>query len=128
MEHYSESRARFVYRRREEGRTTQKLGPYEIESLLSPEEEWRATVYRVRLEASRKTRASWNEIVEEFYFILSGAGTAFLDGEPYEIATGDFLRLPPGTRHSFATGSNGLELLNIHVPSYRPERDTYFDE
>jgi mannose-6-phosphate isomerase-like protein (cupin superfamily) len=104
------------------------LGPYEIESLLSTEEEWRATVYRVRLEPSQKTQPSWHEIAEEFYFILRGTGTAFVDSEPYEIETGDFLRLPPGTRHSFATGADALEFLNIHVPGCRPDRDTYFDE
>ncbi len=119
---------RLVHRRRADASRAQKLGPYQIESLLSPEEEWRATVYRVRLGPGEETRSSWHEIAEEFYFILAGTGTAILDGECFKIAVGDFLRLPPRTRHSFATGAEGLELLNFHVPGCRPDRDTYFEE
>ena len=36
------------------------------------------------------------------------------------------LRLPPGTTHGFVTEDEPLELLDVHTPGCRPDRDTYF--
>ena len=104
----------------------QQLGPYRINTLIKESEEGAGTVYRVHIEPNQTTNTSYHRIAEEYYFILSGNGTAFLDGEPYPLKTGDFLRLPPGTKHSFRSGDNGLEMLDIHTPGCRPNRDTYF--
>ncbi len=65
-------------------------------------------------------------MAEEFYFVLSGHGTAVLDGQERRLETGDFLRLPAGTTHGFITGDAALEMLDVHVPGCRPDRDTYF--
>ena len=34
--------------------------------------------------------------------------------------------LPPGTTHGFVTGDEPLEMLDIHTPGSRPDRDVYF--
>ena len=60
------------------------------------------------------------------YFVLSGRGTALLDGQEHRLETGDFLRLPPGMTHGFITEEEPLEMLDIHVPGCRPDHDTYF--
>ena len=65
-------------------------------------------------------------MAEEYYFVLTGHGTAVLNGQGYPLEAGDFLRLPPGTTHGFITGSEPLEMLNVHTPGCRPDRDTYF--
>lgn len=104
----------------------QKLGPYEIESLIAPAEEGAATAYRVRIAPREKTAVSFHRIAEELYFVIAGRGTAILDGAPREISAGDLLRLPPGTTHGFVTGDEPLEMLNIHTPGCRPDRDVYF--
>ena len=39
---------------------------------------------------------------------------------------GDFLRLPPGTTHGFTAGPDGLDMLDVHTPGCRPDRDVYF--
>jgi mannose-6-phosphate isomerase-like protein (cupin superfamily) len=106
----------------------EQLGPYGIESLIDPREEGRATVYRVSIGPHERTATSFHRVAEEFYYVLAGHGTAILDGREYALAPGDFLRLPPGTRHGFATGEETLQMLDIHVPGCRPDRDTYFSE
>ena len=58
--------------------------------------------------------------------MLSGSGTAVLQGGEHVVRAGDFLRLPPGTTHGFVTADEPLEMLNIHTPGCRPDRDVYF--
>ncbi len=106
----------------------QQFGPYKIEPLLTEAEEGAATVYRVRVEPHQQTTTSYHLVAEEFYFVLTGTGTAVLDGQSRPLRPGDFLRLPPGTRHAFATLDEPLEMLDVHVPGCRPDRDAYFVE
>lgn len=103
-----------------------KLGPYEIESLIAPADEGAGTVYRVRIEPHQTTSVSYHMIAEEFYYVLSGHGTAILNGQAYPLAPGDFLRLPPGTTHGFITREEPLIMLDIHTPGSRPDHDVYF--
>jgi mannose-6-phosphate isomerase-like protein (cupin superfamily) len=105
---------------------TERLGPYRIEALLSEAEEGAGTVYRVRIEPHQRTSVSYHRVAEEYYFVLAGGGVAILDGRAYPLAAGDFLRLPPGTTHGFVTADEGLDLLEIHTPGCRPDRDVYF--
>jgi mannose-6-phosphate isomerase-like protein (cupin superfamily) len=107
---------------------TKRLGGYRLESLLTPEEENRASVYRVLLSPRQRSRESYHRVAEEFYFVISGRGAAVLNGETRPLAPGDFLRLPPGTRHVFVSDEEPLDLLNIHVPGCRPDHDTYFTD
>jgi mannose-6-phosphate isomerase-like protein (cupin superfamily) len=104
----------------------QQLGPYEIESLIAPGDEASGTAYRVRIEPHQRTSVSYHKIAEEFYYVLSGTGTALLDGVPYELGPGDFLRLPPGTTHAFITRDEPLLMLDIHTPGSRPNHDVFF--
>ena len=106
----------------------QRFGPYQIEPLLTEAEEAAATVYRVLVEPNQRTTTSYHAVAEEFYFVLTGSGTAILDGAAQPLGPGDFLRLPPGTKHAFVTLDDPLEMLDIHVPGCRPGRDTYFVE
>lgn len=106
--------------------STQALGPYQITPLISEEQESGGTAYRVQIQPHQKTAVSYHKIAEEFYYVLSGSGTAMLNGRSYELHTGDFLRLPPNTTHSFETREEALTLLNTHFPGSRPNRDVYF--
>ena len=58
--------------------------------------------------------------------MLAGAGRAVLDGREVVLRPGHFLRLPPGVTHAFLTGDEPFDLLDIHTPGCRPDRDTYF--
>lgn len=119
-------RNELIHRRSGDAGRTQRLGPYAIETLIERAEEGRATVYRVAIDPHQQTRTSFHRVAEEFYFVLAGSGTAILDGQAHPLAAGDFLRLPPGMTHAFTTDDAPLEMLNIHAPGCRPDRDTYF--
>lgn len=103
-----------------------KLGPYQIETLIPIAQEGTATAYRVTIEPNQVTNTSYHRIAEELYYVLAGAGVAYLDGMAYHLKSGDFLRLPPGVTHRFKTTDSSLTLLDIQVPGCRPDRDTYF--
>jgi quercetin dioxygenase-like cupin family protein len=102
------------------------LGPYALETLIREPEEIGMTAYRVTVEPHSRTAISYHREAEEIYYVLSGAGEALLDGQPYSLRAGDFLRLPPGTTHGFVTGEDPLQMLDIHSPGSRPDRDVYF--
>ncbi len=104
----------------------QKLGPYQIESLIPLADEGMGTAYRVRIEPHSTTSVSYHKLAEEIYYVLEGSGVAVLNGERHELTTGDFLRLPPGTTHGFVTQDQPLVMLDIHSPGSRPDRDVYF--
>lgn len=103
-----------------------RLGPYALETLIAEADELRLTAYRVTIEPGSTTAVSYHREAEELYYVLSGCGTAILNGQPRALAAGDFLRLPPGTTHGFVTQGEALVMLDIHSPASRPDRDVYF--
>jgi mannose-6-phosphate isomerase-like protein (cupin superfamily) len=117
-----------VHRRSGDPHRSEKFGVYRIESLLSEVEEGVGTVYRIRIEPHQRTAISFHKVAEEYYFVISGWGYAILNGEERPLEAGDFIRLPPGTTHGFITCDQPLEMLDIHTPGCRPQRDTYFVE
>lgn len=117
-----------VYRSSGDPGNERRLGPYRIEALLQRDEVRAGTVYRVHIAARERTSISWHGLAEEYYYVLAGDGIAILDGKEYPVKTGDFLRLPPGTRHGFVAGEKGLDLLDIHTPGCWPDHDTYFED
>ena len=122
----SSPRRRIIHRKASPTHAVQALGPYRLQSLIEPDEELNATFYRVWIGPHQTTATSYHRIAEEFYYVLSGRGEAVLDGQHYSLEPGDFLRLPPGTTHRFITADETLEMLNIHCPGSRPDRDVYF--
>jgi mannose-6-phosphate isomerase-like protein (cupin superfamily) len=71
-------------------------------------------------------KPSFHKKGEELYYVLSGAGTADLDGKEYKLREGCFFRVPPGTVHQFTTGDESLSMLNFHSPPVFSDHDTYF--
>jgi mannose-6-phosphate isomerase-like protein (cupin superfamily) len=115
-----------IHRRSGDPDRVQQLGPYRLETLIDPHEEGAGIVHRVSIAPRERTGVSYHRLAEEFYYVISGSGTAILDGREYRIAAGDFLRLPPGTTHGFVTEDEPLEMLDIQIPGCRPDRDVYF--
>jgi len=115
-----------IHRRSGDPRRTQQLGPYRLETLIDPDEEGAGIVHRVYVAPRERTSVSYHRVAEEFYFVISGRGTAILNGEEHRLSRGDFLRLPPGTTHGFVTAEEPLEMLNVQIPGCRPDRDVYF--
>lgn len=121
-----ERRLKLIHRRSGDPDRTQRLGPYQLEALIDADEEGAGTAYRVRIAPHERTAVSYHRVAEEYYYVIAGRGVAILDGREYPLSRGDFLRLPPGTTHGFVTGDESLEMLDIHTPGSRPDRDVYF--
>jgi mannose-6-phosphate isomerase-like protein (cupin superfamily) len=102
------------------------LGQYLIGSFIGEHEEGRLTAYRVEIPPRTTTPPGYHAEAEEIYYVISGEAVAHLNGLPTPLRAGDFLRLPPGTRHGFQTFEVPLLMLDIHSPGSRPGRDVYF--
>lgn len=115
-----------IYRPPKEDGQWEELGPYRLQALIDRDQEGALTCYLVRLAPHSRTRTSYHARAEEIYYVLSGHGTAFLNGEAYPLRPRTFLRLPPGTLHAFSTDDEPLELLDVHSPGSWPDRDLFF--
>ena len=102
-----------------------RLGPYALESLIDPQEEGAGTAYRVTIGPRQQTAVSFHRLAEEYYYVLSGRGKAILDGRPYPLAAGDFLRLPPGTTTASPPATSPWR-CSTSTPGSRPDRDVDF--
>ena len=118
--------AHIIHRPAGSATPAQQLGPYLIQTLIHPHEEKNLTAYHVTIQPHQQTQTSHHRIAEELYYIITGHGTALLDGKPHHLNPGDLLRLPPGTTHAFITHHEPLHMLNIHTPGCRPDHDVYF--
>ena len=56
---------------------------------------------------------------EEIYHISGGSGTMRLGQAEFDIATGDTIVIPPGTKHNVTnTGLSALKILCVCHPAY----------
>ncbi len=98
----------------------------QIDQLLPREVCGQFSAYVVRMYPVQIKKPSFHKKGEELYYVLSGAGTADLDGKEYKLREGCFFRVPPGTVHQFTTGDESLSMLNFHSPPVFSDHDTYF--
>ncbi len=50
---------------------------------------------------------------EEVYLVLSGSGTATIDGDPIPLAEGDYLRVDASSRRLVVAGDAGLTFVVV---------------
>lgn len=75
-----------------------------------------------------ETEEHYHRASEEIYFFTHGRGRLRLDAEESEVAVGDTVVIPPGTRHKlWNTGTETLKLLCCCSPPYTHE-DTFLTE
>ncbi len=73
-----------------------------------------------------ETEEHHHRVSEEIYFFTSGSGRMKLGDEETDVAAGDTIVIPPGTRHKlWNTGTEPLRLLCCCAPPYSHE-DTFF--
>lgn len=75
--------------------------------------------------AGTSTLLHHHKASEEFYFILEGTGIMEIDGELQEIAPGDAILIPPGSRHQI-TAASDLRFLCSCAPPYSHD-DTFVE-
>ena len=61
----------------------------------------------------------YHKLSTEYYYVINGSGTIFLDNVPYEIEKGDLVKIAAGTKHK-AVGE--LEILVIASPPAKGDR------
>ncbi|MEO8456960.1 MAG: cupin domain-containing protein [Chloroflexota bacterium] len=116
--------------------TDNKLKAGIIRSLSSIPEERGVCGFRRRLITSDDTTAGnvsylriddskehWHETMTEFYYVLTGGGDMYLDGEKHPITAGDIVVIPPGVRH---TSEGEMDVLIFGAPALETE-DIRFD-
>ena len=65
---------------------------------------------------------------EEIYAVLSGKGTAVIDGETVELTAGDWLRIAPAAKRRFSAADDaGIRFLCIQVKEHSLENYTKDD-
>jgi mannose-6-phosphate isomerase-like protein (cupin superfamily) len=80
------------------------------------------------LPAGRETLEHLHHESEEIYYFVSGRGRMRLGVEERQVAAGDCVVIPPGTRHKlWAAPDHDLVLLCACAPAYRDE-DTEITE
>jgi uncharacterized cupin superfamily protein len=50
---------------------------------------------------------------EELYYVLSGAATLTIDGEPNDLRAGSIAYVPAGVSRKFTTTDSGVEFISI---------------
>ncbi len=98
----------------------------QIDQLLSRGACERFSAYLVHMQPNQVKQPSYHKAGEELYYVLTGSGTAELDGKEYALRPGCFFRVPPNTVHKFTTGNDPLQILNFHSPPVFSDHDTYF--
>jgi mannose-6-phosphate isomerase-like protein (cupin superfamily) len=69
-----------------------------------------------------ETEEHYHRASEEIYFFTHGSGRLRLGDEESDIAAGDTVVIPPGTRHKLRnTGTGPLKLLCCCAPPYSHE-------
>ena len=65
------------------------------------------------LPADFSTGIHYHSEADEYFYVLSGNGTATIAGQEHEISPGDFMFVPAGEDHRLMTQSDPMEILEF---------------
>ena len=103
----------------------------EIREIMSPANSTieRQSLAEATLAPGRSTVLHIHETVEEIYYIMSGEGVMFIEGEERDVFAGDAIANLPGKRHKITnTGDEPLVFLCICTPRYTHEDTVLIEE
>ncbi|GIF15726.1 cupin domain-containing protein [Actinoplanes teichomyceticus] len=61
-----------------------------------------------------------HETTEETFIVAAGSGRVLLDGTESSVTAGQVVVVPPGVRHGFRAGPDGMRLWAVSTPSWTP--------
>ena len=64
----------------------------------------------------------------EFWKVISGSGVFEVDGKKVEVAKGDEQEVPLGSKHRMASGSEGMEILEIGLGDFDENDITRYED
>ena len=102
----------------------------EIRELLSPRNSAirNQSLAEARLAPGQSTDEHYHARTEEIYLITHGSGRMRIGTETRDVAAGDAIAIPPGSRHKlWNTGTDTMRLLCCCAPSYE-HADTILTE
>jgi mannose-6-phosphate isomerase-like protein (cupin superfamily) len=80
------------------------------------------SIAEVRIPSGESVLEHFHEKTEEVYYILSGRGQMYVDGETETVGSGDAIIILPGQRHKIANNcEEDLVMLVVCSPSYSDE-------
>jgi mannose-6-phosphate isomerase-like protein (cupin superfamily) len=75
------------------------------------------------------SRHHYHQKAEETYYILSGRGKMIVDGNEYNLVSGDAILIMPPEKHQiFSTGEVDLEFIVVCAPAWEPTNSIYLDK
>lgn len=103
----------------------------DIDSLARANKDFRHVLYTAKggqlvlmsLKPSEDIGMEVHRGVDQFFWIVRGKAVATLDGETADLAAGDVLVVPRGTKHNIANASTraSLKLYTVYTPPNHPD-------
>lgn len=95
----------------------------EIRTLLSPRNAGSVSGFSgvALLRPGERIAEHYHPYSEEFLYVVEGDVMADLDGEPWELATGAALLIPPGTRHRLRNTGAAQVRIVFHLGPLAPQ-------
>lgn len=81
------------------------------------------TVKVLEIKPGQRLSLQYHKQRAEFWRVLSGSGTATLDGSDIPAHPGDEFEIPIGMPHRLAGGDNGITVLEISVGHFNEHDD-----
>ena len=80
---------------------------------------------KITIPAGKASEAHFHKKSEESYLILSGSATMVIDGEKFDLKSGEAVLIEPMEVHQIAnSGNDDLAFLAVCVPAWQPD-DSY---
>lgn len=70
---------------------------------------------KVTLNPGHKMNYHSHERRDEIWNVISGSGTAIIDGTKKEIKSGDVVKMPRGSKHTVIAGKYGLQIIEVQL-------------
>jgi len=79
-------------------------------------EEWlifnsKYVVKKLIIEPKQNISLQYHQFKDEFWYVLEGSGTSYLEGEKMIIEAGDYLHIKPGNIHTVQASDEKLIIL-----------------
>ncbi len=71
---------------------------------------------------SQDKTLGYDEVSDNFYYVLEGEGICLMEGEEYNIKKGDLIVVPKGTKYK---NIGNIKLLAISTPKFDKKNQVY---
>lgn len=87
-----------------------------------------STVKILTLKPNESLSLQSHKLRSEFCRVLSGSGIIEIDGNKYEVKTGDEKLVPTGAKHRVVAGPEGLAYLEIAIGDFEENDEIRYED